>query len=133
MTHHLRIARPVRDLQRSTQMYCGGLGLSVLGGFEDHQGFDGVMLGTPGAGHHFEFTMCRTHPVQPSPTHDDLVVFYIPSPMEWSQACVRMLAAGFKAVASFNPYWDVRGRSFEDPDGYRVVLERGEWGKAAAS
>jgi hypothetical protein len=29
-----------------------------------------------------------------------------------------MRAAGFRQVASFNPYWEVRGCSFEDPDGY---------------
>jgi len=43
-----------------------------------------------------------------------------------------MLAAGFAPVASFNPYWDDRGRSFEDPDGYRVVLQRAAWCNIAA-
>jgi prolyl oligopeptidase len=38
-----------------------------------------------------------------------------------------MLAAGFKQVSSFNPYWETRGRTFEDPDGYRVVLQQAEW------
>jgi hypothetical protein len=38
-----------------------------------------------------------------------------------------MVAAGFKQVASFNPYWDMRGRTYEDADGYRTVLEREEW------
>jgi hypothetical protein len=35
-----------------------------------------------------------------------------------------MDAAGFEAVSSFNPYWNARGRSYQDPDGYRVVLEQ---------
>ncbi|WP_371418616.1 hypothetical protein [Acidisoma sp. S159] len=30
---------------------------------------------------------------------------------------------GFPAVASFNPYWDQLGRTYEDPDGYRVVIQ----------
>ena len=30
-------------------------------------------------------------------------------------------------VPSHNPYWDVRGKTFEDLDGYRVVLEQAEW------
>jgi len=38
-----------------------------------------------------------------------------------------MLAAGFRQVASFNPYWDRCGRTFEDFDGYRVVLQNAEW------
>ena len=38
-----------------------------------------------------------------------------------------MLAAGFRAVASFNPYWERRGRTLEDPDGYRIVLQNAAW------
>ena len=38
-----------------------------------------------------------------------------------------MQAAGFKVVPSFNPYWDPRGRTFEDPDGYRTVLQQAAW------
>ncbi len=38
-----------------------------------------------------------------------------------------MKAVGFEPVRSLNPYWDVRGRTFEDPDGYRVVLECADW------
>ena len=40
---------------------------------------------------------------------------------------LRMLAAGFVQVASFNPYWDVHGQTFEDVDGYRVVLQNAVW------
>jgi catechol 2,3-dioxygenase-like lactoylglutathione lyase family enzyme len=127
MRHHLRIARPVRDLSRSRAMYCAGLGLQVLGGFEDHEGFDGVMLGTPGASFHLELTSCRTHPVTPRPTEEDLLVFYLPDPDEWERACSAMRAAGFEQASSFNPYWDRRGRTFQDPDGYRVVLQREAW------
>ena len=124
---HLRIARPVSDLARSTEMYCRGLGLTILGSFRDHDGFDGVMLGDPGSRYHFEFTNCPAHPVTPTPTPEDLVVLYIPERGEWEATCKSMLTAGFKQVASFNPYWDARGRTYEDPDGYRTVLERAEW------
>ena len=93
-------------------MYCRGLGLRVLGSFESHQGFDGVMLGTTGGQYHFEFTRCRSHPV-----------FYITALPDWREACANMLAAGFRLVASFNPYWDAKGRTYEDPDGYRIVLQ----------
>lgn len=127
MHHHLRIARPVRDLGRAVRMYSEGLDLRVLGSFEDHEGFDGVMLGSEGVPHNFEFTHCRSHAVPPSPTQEDLVVLYIPDPEEWQAACARMEAVGFVVVASFNPYWDVHGRTFEDPDGYRVVLQNADW------
>jgi catechol 2,3-dioxygenase-like lactoylglutathione lyase family enzyme len=128
MTLHVRIARPVRDIARSRDMYCRGLGLHVVASFEDHDGFDGVMLAAPRATRHFEFTRCRTHRVVPTPTPEDLVVIYVPHQIEWEALCASMLAAGFRAVVpSFNPYWEVRGRTFVDLDGYRVVLERTEW------
>lgn len=128
---HLRIARPVLDLERSQRMYCAGLGLRLLGSFADHQGFDGLLLGLPGAAYHFEFTRCRHHPVRPQPTPEDLAVFYLPERAPFEQRCAALLAAGFQCVASFNPYWDVKGRSFEDADGYRVVIQQAAWTHAA--
>ena len=127
MRHHLRIARPVSNLARTTEMYSNGLSLRVLGRFEDHDGFDGAILGRAEMHYHFEFTYCRTHPVFPAPTSEDLAVFYVPDSSEWRAGCARMLAAGFKQVPSFNPYWEARGQTFEDPDGYRVVLQNSDW------
>jgi catechol 2,3-dioxygenase-like lactoylglutathione lyase family enzyme len=119
----LRIARPVTDLERTRRMYCEGLGLRLIGSFDDHDGFDGRMVGAPGAQYHFEFTRSRTHPVRPTPTVEDLVVFYLPDRVQWQAACERMVAAGFRRVASFNPYWEANGRTYEDADGYRIVLD----------
>jgi hypothetical protein len=127
MPSQLRIARPVSDLEKTKVMYCSGLGLSVIGSFENHDGFDGIMLGQAGSNYHFEFTHCRSHPVLPTPTSEDLAVFYVKEPAEWQSACSNMRAAGFKQVESFNPYWDVRGKTFEDDDGYRVVLQCSDW------
>jgi hypothetical protein len=127
MFQAVRIARPVSDLTRATEMYTRGLDLSVLGGFEDHEGFDGVMLGAEGQSVHFELTHCRSEPVEPSPTPEDLVVLYVRSAADWQARCETMLQAGFAEVASFNPYWDRHGRTFVDLDGYRVVIHRGAW------
>lgn len=130
--NHVRVARPVSDLVRAADMYCRGLGLRVIDRFDDHDGFDGVMLGAAGAGYHFEFTHCRTHPVVPTPTVEDLIVFYVPTASEWQAMCDTMLAAGFRQVVAFNPYWDTRGRTFQDDDGYRIVLQRAEWSNGEA-
>jgi hypothetical protein len=54
-------------------------------------------------------------------------VFYIPDAGRWPEAIGRMVGAGYEAVRSFNPYWDRVGRTFEDPDGYRVVLQNAAW------
>jgi hypothetical protein len=130
--YHVRLARPVSDLGRARAMYCAGLDLQVIGGFEDHEGFDGVMLGREGLDYHFEFTACRAHPVLPTPTAEDLLVFYVPGSAQWQAQCRRMIDAGFVEVASFNPYWSLRGRTFEDPDGYRVVLQNAGWSNQSA-
>ena len=108
-------------------MYCRGLGLRIIDRFEDHDGFDGVMIGAAGADYHFEFTSCRPRSLRPTPTVEDLLVFYLASESEWRAACASMSAAGFMPVATFNPYWEVRGRTYQDHDGYRVVLQREEW------
>ena len=114
-------------------MYKRGLGLAELGTFRDHGGFDGVMLGNPGSDFHLEFTFCRHHQVLPAPTQEDLLVFYTPDPEAWAHSCSAMLSAGFLEVQPFNPYWSERGRTFEDADGYRVVIQRAAWSNDLAS
>ncbi|MFL6549097.1 MAG: VOC family protein [Povalibacter sp.] len=126
-SYQLRIARPAGDLTRSEAMYREGLGLEVVGRFEDHEGFDGVMLAHREAGYHFEFTRHRKHPITPTPTVEDLVVFYVPQFTTWQRMCESMQAAGFTRSVSFSPYWNLRGHTFEDRDGYRVVLWHGAW------
>jgi hypothetical protein len=111
-------------------MYRDGLRLQELGRFADHAGFDGVMLGWPGTDYHLELTFCRSHPVRPTPTEEDLLVFYFEDRAEWSLACARMIDAGFVETMPFNPYWRERGRTFQDGDGYAIVLEQSAWGSA---
>jgi len=49
-------------------MYAKGLGFAVLAEFEDHRGFDGVILGHPRQPYHIEFTSQRGHKVGKAPT-----------------------------------------------------------------
>lgn len=123
----LRVARPTDQLDAVVRFYTQGLGMSVLGSFRDHDGFDGMMLGRPEGAYHLEFTQKRGHSVGRAPTQDNLLVFYLPDSSEWQGAIDRMRAAGYEPVPSFNPYWDRAGRTFEDPDGYRVVLQNASW------
>jgi catechol 2,3-dioxygenase-like lactoylglutathione lyase family enzyme len=123
----LRVARPTDHLDEVVRFYGDGVGLVRLGSFEDHDGFDGVMLGVPGAAYHLEFTRQRGHAAGRAPTHDNLLVFYLPDGREWQEAVNRMIATGYEPLPSFNPYWDRAGRTFEDPDGYRIVLQNTSW------
>jgi len=124
---HLRVARPSDNLAAVVRFYRDGLGFEVLASFQDHEGFDGVMLGHKGAAYHLEFTHKAGHAVGPAPTRDHLLVFYLPGVGEFEAAVARLERAGHRAVPAFNPYWDRTGQTFEDPDGYRVVLQNAAW------
>ncbi|HEN3634013.1 TPA: VOC family protein [Yersinia enterocolitica] len=126
-TSVMRVARPTDNLKLISEMYCRGLGFSELGSFADHQGFDGVILGHPHHAYHLEFTHHRGTRVGFAPTQDNLLVFYLPDEAQWAGLCQQMVAAGFRMMASYNPYWDVNGKTFEDTDGYRVVLQQRAW------
>jgi catechol 2,3-dioxygenase-like lactoylglutathione lyase family enzyme len=120
---HLRIARATDRLQEVVGFYRDALGFDVIGSFEDHDGFDGVMLGHPGAAYHLEFTHKRRETVGRAPTEENLLVFYLPDRAEWQRAVERIEQHGCARVPSANPYWERNGVTFEDPDGYRVVVQ----------
>ena len=123
----LRVARPTDNLAAVVRFYRDGLGLPELYAFAGHGDFDGVMLGHPAAPYHLEFTHQPGHQVGRAPTPDNLLVFYLPDPAEWQAAVSRMQDHGYAPVPAYNAYWDERGLTFEDPDGYRVVLEQAAW------
>lgn len=125
----MRVVRPTDNLAAIAEMYAKGLGFDVLAEFEDHRGFDGVILGHPKQSYHIEFTSQRGHKVGKAPTRDHLLVFYVPDKNDWEAGCAQMISAGFREAQSYNPYWDLHGRTFEDIDGYRVVLQNAAWTK----
>jgi catechol 2,3-dioxygenase-like lactoylglutathione lyase family enzyme len=127
MKAHLRVARPTDNIQDLIRFYRDGLGFEIIGSFKDHQGFDGVMLGHASTSYHLEFTHHRGHNVGRAPTEENLLVFYLPDHAEWKKAVDRMMKHGYQLVKSYNPYWDIQGKTFEDPDGYRVVLQNAAW------
>ncbi|KAF2195250.1 Glyoxalase/Bleomycin resistance protein/Dihydroxybiphenyl dioxygenase [Zopfia rhizophila CBS 207.26] len=127
---HLRITRPTNSISSVLPFYTDGLGFQIIGSFEKHAGFDGIMLGHPKLSYHLEFTAQEGHDAGRAPTQDNLLVFYLPEVEEWKDAVGRMEKAGFEAVKSWNPYWDAhgKGRTFEDVDGYRIVFWNEPWG-----
>jgi catechol 2,3-dioxygenase-like lactoylglutathione lyase family enzyme len=123
----LRLARPSRDLEAATRFYTEGLGLQVLGSFQDHDGFDGVILGHPAWPYHLELTQNRLHPAAVAPSKEDLLVFYIPNLPDWNEVVQRLRAAGAGETTNANPFWRAHGATFKDPDGYGVVLQNGSF------
>jgi len=123
----LRIARPTDRLDELAAQYQHGLGFERLGAFEDHDGFDVVMLGHPGQPWHLEFTRERGTKAGGAPSKEHLLVLYLGDADRCRTATERAQAAGFRQVAAHNPYWTDTGVTLEDLDGYRVVLVPGSW------
>lgn len=121
----MRVARPTRRLRELIKFYCEGLGLEVVGSFAGHAGYSGVMIGLPGRDYHLEFTEHEESGEEDDfapPGRDNLLVFYIPDRAVIESMAARLNAMGYAAVAPENPYWNERGVTIEDPDGWRVVL-----------
>src|SRR3954447_9391031 len=119
----LRIARHTDRLDEMVAFYRDGLGLDEVGGFRDHDGYDGVFLEVPGTRAHLEFTSGGEHRA-PESHPESMLVLYL-----GDDAGVRSVAdrLGIQPVAPANPYWAGHGLTFEDPDGFRVVLVPERW------
>jgi catechol 2,3-dioxygenase-like lactoylglutathione lyase family enzyme len=120
---HLRVARHTQRLDEVVAFYRDGIGLPEIGGFRGHRGYDGVFLAVPGTEAHLEFTAGGDHGA-PVANPESLLVLYL-----GDRAAVDAVAARLTVspVAPANPYWADHGLTFEDPDGFRVVLVPEAW------
>jgi ribosomal protein S18 acetylase RimI-like enzyme len=123
MLSALRIARHTERLDDVVAFYRDGLGLTEIGGFRDHDGYDGVFLEVPGTGAHLEFT-AGGGAGAPTPHPESLLVLYLGDDAGVGEAVARL---GVEPVAAANPYWTEHGVTLEDPDGFRVVLVPELW------
>ncbi|KAF9999066.1 hypothetical protein BGZ79_007302 [Entomortierella chlamydospora] len=136
----MRFARPTASLSKMLHFYQTALNFDLIATFDNHRGFDGRILsppsnipGTP-APWHLEFTYQHSHGASEAercraPTQDNLLAFYLKDRAEVDARATRMNEHGYEAVKSVNPYWDDCGVTFEDPEGWRVVLCWLEWTK----
>jgi len=118
-----RYARHSRELAPLIDFYTKVLGLSLLGRFEGHAGYNGVFLGLPGCDWHIEFTESGEE-VEHHPGPDDLPVFYPQTKEEREAVKKRARSRGAKFAVSKNPYWQKNGFEIRDPDGYGIVIAR---------
>jgi catechol 2,3-dioxygenase-like lactoylglutathione lyase family enzyme len=119
----LRVARHTERLDEVVRFYRDGIGLTEIGGFRGHDGYDGVFLAVPGTGAHLELTAGGEHGA-PAPHPESLLVLYL-----GDEEAVRAVAArlGVDPVPPANSYWAEHGVTVEDPDGFRVVLVPETW------
>ncbi|NGN44538.1 VOC family protein [Mesorhizobium sp. CGMCC 1.15528] len=120
----VRIARPTDKLKDVITFYRDGLGLPELARFEGHAGYDGIMLGLPGKAVHLEFTNHADGCPCPAPGLDNLLVLYITETDAYDSLNRRMQQMGHAPVEPENPYWLERSFTYQDPDGWRVVICR---------
>ncbi|HEX8475349.1 MAG TPA: VOC family protein [Pyrinomonadaceae bacterium] len=118
----VRIARPTDRLTEIVKFYCGALGLKQVGSFQNHDGYDGVMIGLPDRDYHLEFTQHAHGGPCPAPSKDNLLVLYVEDKRGIERLAERLREHGHEPVPPENPYWQAKGLTFEDPDGWRVVL-----------
>jgi GNAT superfamily N-acetyltransferase/catechol 2,3-dioxygenase-like lactoylglutathione lyase family enzyme len=119
----LRVTRHTEHLDELVRFYRDGLGLAEIGDFRDHEGYDGVFLEVPGTGTHLELTAGGGHGA-PSPHPESLLVLYLGDPDAVQIVSTRL---GVDPIAPTNPYWGEHGTTFQDPDGFRVVLVPERW------
>lgn len=122
----VRVARPTGDLERACAFYRDAVELPVLSSFDDHAGYSGVILGVPDATHQLELVFHDE--VEPSPTSEDQLVFYLGSAAAVTDRAARIEAAGYEPQLPPNPYWTREGAiAFVDPDGYWLILSPDRW------
>jgi catechol 2,3-dioxygenase-like lactoylglutathione lyase family enzyme len=118
----VRFARQTDRLADVAAFYRDVVGLPVIGGFEDHDGYDGVMLGLPGEAVHLEFTTCAAGSPGQAGGADDLLVLYLDAGAV-DDVIARAEVARAPVEAAENPYWSGVGAVLiRDPDGRRLVL-----------
>jgi len=125
----LRVARHTGRLDEVVAFYRDGIGLREIGGFRDHDGYDGVFLEIPGTAAHLELTSGGAHD-PPEPHPESLLVLYVGDGESLREIAARL---GTNPVPPANPYWASYGLTFADPDGFRVVLVPERWSGRGAS
>ncbi|MEA2441955.1 MAG: hypothetical protein QOH76_3379 [Thermoleophilaceae bacterium] len=119
----IRVARHTERLDEVVGFYRDGIGLTEIGRFRGHDGYDGVFLGVPGSGAHLEFTSGGEQGA-PLPHPESLLVLYLGDKQRLAAVVARL---GDEPVRPTNPYWAEHGVTFEDPDGFLVALVPEGW------
>ncbi len=120
-----RIARHTNTLAPIIYFYKDLLGLTILGEFKEHDGYDGVFIGLKDANWHLEFTVSYETPKH-QPHEDDLMVFYLKTIEEYESLKHVFKNNNIPEVEAKNPYWRTNGTLYLDPDGYGVMLTVGK-------
>jgi hypothetical protein len=121
----LRFARHTNNLEAIKSFYIDLLGLELLGGFENHNGYDGVFIGKQDENWHLEFTKTNEI-IEFNFNEDDILVFYPNTKIEFNTLITNLANNNISSITSKNPYWNnpevSGGKIYQDPDGYHIVV-----------
>lgn len=116
-----RIARHTNDLKKVHEFYVDILGLEKIGGFVNHNGYDGIFIGRTGLNWHLEFTKSNVVPDHVF-DEDDILVFYPETKSEYQKILNKIECNGIKILPSKNPYWNENGILIKDFDNHNVII-----------
>lgn len=117
----LRVARHTSNLDEIEDFYVNILGFERLGGFQNHNNYDGVFIGKSGLDWHFEFTQSKEN-AKHTFDEDDVTVLYPATILEYDVFLNRLIDSNISILPSKNPFWNENGKMFLDPDGFRIVV-----------
>lgn len=117
----LRVARHTNNLEKIEDFYVNILGFEKLGGFQNHNNYNGVFIGKTGLDWHFEFTQSETK-ADHKFDEDDIIVLYPDTIRKYNMLLESLLENDITKITAINPYWNENGQMFQDPDGYHIVI-----------
>ena len=120
---NIRIARHTIDLKNAVEFYINIIGLERIGGFENHNGYDGIFIGNKESNWHIEFTTSEENPIHIF-DEDDIIVFYPTSKEEYDEIINNLYSKKIKILKSKNPYWNENGILVKDFDNHNVIISK---------
>lgn len=117
----LRVARHTNNLEIIENFYVNILGFEKLGGFQNHDNYDGIFIGKSDLDWHFEFTQSNIK-ANHIFDEDDLIVFYPDTIEKYNTLLESFQENNISRINAINSYWNENGQMFQDPDGYRIVI-----------
>lgn len=98
-----RYARSTKNIKNLADFYCEVLDFIVLGGFQNHDGYNGVFLGKNGENWHLEFTENGENR-QSIFDEDDHLVFYPKEISEYNKIVENIAKFKIEILIPKNPY-----------------------------
>ncbi|MDM1071383.1 VOC family protein [Empedobacter brevis] len=116
-----RSARHTNRIKEIETFYTKILNLDILGDFKNHNGYDGLFIGKANTDWHLEFTT-SSDDVNHQFDEDDCLVFYPETQEEYEAVIKNLEFYRIEPIQAKNPYWNINGISFLDPDGFVVIV-----------